>query len=291
MRELNYSIKDLENFSNIKAHTIRIWEQRYDLLQPKRTHTNIRYYSESDLKKILNIKLLNSYGHKVSKIAALSDEEILEKSKEIILSNSCENHSEIDTLSMLILAFEGEKIQQFLNDKLKTNSLDELYLGTVLPLLQKIGMLWQVNSIQIIHEHYFSTIYRAFLIAEINKIKTSENTKKNAILFLHHNEEHEFAILLYQYLLKKAGYSCHYFGQKIPVNEIEIAFSQIQPTLLISTFTSKLNEKSFYKIQETLVKFTPKTKVLISGSQLSHFTISDSVTFIETIDELKSLIH
>lgn len=291
MREIKYSIKDLENFSEIKAHTIRIWEQRYNLLEPKRTKTNIRYYSENDLKKILNIKLLNSFGIKISKIAVLSEKEILDQSKELILSNLSENHSEIDKLTLFILDFNGSEIKAFLNKELEKRSMEDLYEFTILPLLEKIGMLWQVNSIEIIHEHYFSTIYREFLISTINNVALTSGGQKSAILFLHDNEEHEFTILLYQYLLKKAGYACHYFGQKAPMDELILAFERINPDFLISTFTSKINEKIFNKIQAILEEFSSQTNVLVSGSQLNNFDVSKKIKKIDNIDELISLIN
>ena len=71
-----YSIKELEKLSGIKAHTIRIWEKRYQLLSPERTDTNIRFYSDDDLKKILNVSLLNGHGFKISKIAQFDDDQI-----------------------------------------------------------------------------------------------------------------------------------------------------------------------------------------------------------------------
>lgn len=203
MSDLRYSIKDLENFTKIKAHTIRIWEQRYGLLTPKRTETNIRYYSENDLKKILNINLLYNSGYKISKIAMLSEHEIIDNAKSIILSSNNENQSEIDKLTLLILDFKGHKIKSYIEDLLKESTLDEVYESVFLPLLQKIGELWQVNSISVIHEHYFSTIFRQQLISEINEIKTPIDPLKTAVLFLHDNEEHEFGILMYCYLLRK----------------------------------------------------------------------------------------
>ena len=160
MASLRYSIKDLENFTQIKAHTIRIWEQRYGLLEPKRTDTNIRYYSEDDLKKILNINLLYNSGYKISKIALLSEEEIIEEAKSFILVTETDKQSEIDAITMLILDFNGSAIKKALGVELAKTKLDNMYEDIVIPLLNKIGQLWQVNSINIIHERYFSNIFR-----------------------------------------------------------------------------------------------------------------------------------
>ncbi len=292
MAELRYSIKDLENFTLIKAHTIRIWEQRYGLLSPKRTDTNIRYYSENDLKKILNINLLYTSGYKISKIASLTESEIISASKAIILVEESEKQSEIDSLTLLILDFNGEEIKAVLENKYVSEGIENLYQFLVLPLLEKVGQLWQVNSINIIHEHYFSNIFREFLITKINALDINHDSSKKAMLFLHDNEEHEFSILLYYYILKKAGYLCYYFGQKIPIKEAFIAFAQIKPQLVATTFTAKLSDKNLEKITDVLVSFSKNSKVLVSGSQLSFIEpkLPKEILRIKTIDQLKSLV-
>lgn len=292
MANLRYSIKDLENFTQIKAHTIRIWEQRYGLLTPKRTDTNIRFYSEDDLKKILNINLLYNSGYKISKIAQLSEEEIIEEAKSFILVTETDKQSEIDAITMLILDFKGTAIKQALETELVKTKLDDLYTDLVLPLLNKIGQLWQVNSINIIHEHYFSNIFREFLISKIEELKTKPDPLKSALLFLHDHEEHEFGILIYYYLLKLNGYECHYFGQKVPVKEIDAAFKQIKPQIVVSTFTAKISEKNFQKIETKLVEMSKTSLVIVSGSQITNTDIklTRDLTHIKSIDQLKRLL-
>lgn len=293
MSNLRYSIKDLENFTQIKAHTIRIWEQRYGLLAPKRTVSNIRYYSENDLKKILNISLLYTSGFKISKIASLTEDEIIEEAKSRILVAELDKQSEIDALTLLILDFKGEQITEALELELDKQSLDELYMSMILPLLDKIGQLWQVNSINIVHEHYFSTIFRDFLISKTRKILTDPDPLKTAMLFLHDNEEHEFSLLIYQFILKQQGYTCHYFGQKVPIKEIGLAFSQIKPQIVVSTFTSKVSEKNFTNIEKVLKKMSKDALIIVSGSQLANFDFKPSKKLlqIKTIAQLKSLLR
>jgi DNA-binding transcriptional MerR regulator len=289
---LRYSIKDLENFTQIKAHTIRIWEQRYGLLEPKRTKSNIRYYSENDLKKILNISLLYTSGFKISKIASLTESEIIREAKSRILVTELDKQSEIDALTLLILDFKGDQITEALELELEKQSLDELYMSMILPLLSKIGQLWQVNSINIVHEHYFSTIFRDFLISKTCQIETDPDPLKTAMLFLHDNEEHEFSLLLYQFILKQQGYTCHYFGQKVPIKEIEPAFSQIKPQIVVSTFTAKISEKNFGNIEKVLKKMSKDAVVIVSGSQLANFDFKPSKKLlqIKTIPQLNSLL-
>jgi len=292
MAGVRYSIKDLENFTQIKAHTIRIWEQRYGLLEPKRTDTKIRYYSENDLKKILNINLLYTSGYKISKIALLSDSEIIDAAKSLIFVPEAENQSIVDTLTLHILEFNGAKINEILNAELERTSLIEMYETIVLPLLKKIGQLWHVNSIDIIHEHYFSNLLKGFLIFHIESLGVKADTDKTAFLFLHDNEEHEFSILLYYYLLKKRGYTCYYFGQKIPMKELEVAYNQLKPKVVITTFVARISEKNFEKIHDVLHDFSKKSQVLISGNQLNHlnYNISSALLHIKAIDQLMEIL-
>ncbi|MDG1427662.1 MAG: MerR family transcriptional regulator [Crocinitomicaceae bacterium] len=289
MTEIRYSIKDLENFTQIKAHTIRIWESRYGLLTPSRTDTNIRYYGEEDLKKILNINLLYTSGLKISKIAALTESEIISNSKALILEEDTDKQSEIDMLTVMILAFDGDAIKYYLDERLEKEELEDLYTTVVIPLLEKIGQLWQVNSIDIIHEHYFSNIFREFIINKTEGLKSPSRFEKTSILFLHDEEEHEFAILLYNYILKKHGYNCHNFGQNVPIKEIDTAYSQLMPDIVVTTFTALLSEKDFRVIEKELLKFIKNSEVIISGSQLDafEFSFSKKLKHIRSIQELK----
>lgn len=292
MDEVRYSIKDLEHFTKIKAHTIRIWEQRYKLLDPKRTETNIRYYNEEDLKKILNINLLYNSGFKISKIASLTEPEITDAAKDLIYNGSSENDPEINAIIVDIMAFEGEEINKRLEKTLSSGGIDQLYNTLIKPVLIKLGELWQVNSIDIVHEHYFSNIYKQFLISQIQSIDVKPKGNKKALLFLHDDEEHEFSILLSYYMLKKAGYNCYYFGQRVPVKELSSVVSSIEPNIILTHFTSKLSDKRYKMIEEELVKLSNGAKVVISGAQLNNFSFKTSPKLISvsSIEDLKGLL-
>ncbi len=288
-----YSIKDLENFTQIKAHTLRIWEQRYNLLNPKRTESNIRYYEEADLKKILNVKLLYSNGFKISKIGSFSDEKIIEETKQLIRQTSEQAENKwINDVILLILEFNGDKITSKFKKELKNSDLMSLYMNKVIPLLRLLGELWQVSTIEIIHEHYFSNIYREFVISQIHKIKLTKKSTAKAVLFLHGTEEHEFSILMYYYLLKKAGYVCYYFGQKTPAEEIEEIQKLLNPEVIVTTFTSQLTKNAFQRIKDVLTRLSLHSKVIISGSQLAKMNadFSENIHYIHTSEELEKLI-
>ncbi len=291
MKQLKYSIKDLENFTQIKAHTIRIWEQRYGLLSPKRTETNIRYYSEDDLKKILNINLLYNSGLKISKIASLSDSEIIDRAKERIQDSNEEELSLIDSIVLAITNYESETIIEILNDY--DADLDVLYHDLALPLFEKIGKLWQVNTINVVHEHFFSNIFKQFILSKIHALPINKKADKSALIFLHDSEEHEFSLLMYYYVLERAGIKCYYFGQKVPIDEIVTVHEQLKPTMVVSTFTAKLSDKKFQKIEDILLGMTKTSEVLVSGAQLVNRKIKKNKKLkqIKSILELKKMIN
>ena len=271
MSLIQYSIRDLENFTQIKAHTIRIWEQRYGLLSPKRSSTNIRYYTENDLKKILNINLLYNQGYKISKIALLSEVEIIEHTTSFLHDFPENNRSEIDQLTLMILAFNKSGIINFIEKALDRQEMDDFYQNIIIPLLDKIGDLWQVGSMDIAHEHFFSGIFRQTILSRIDKLTVNKNCSKKAILFLHEQEEHEFGLLMYYYLFKRKGYECYYFGQKVPLEDINSAYERINPEYVITTFTSKLDKKQLGRITSELFKMSSKSQIIVSGAQINTF--------------------
>jgi DNA-binding transcriptional MerR regulator len=293
MKEIRYSIKDLENFTGIKAHTIRIWEQRYNLLSPQRTDTNIRFYNEDDLKKILNINLLYSNGSKISKIAKLTDSEIIEKAKAIIEGRELIDLPEIDELIVAIIDFNKTKIKHILNSH--SENLFTLYSDIIIPFLNKIGELWQVNTIEVVHEHFFSNLYREFLINKIDKLESTDDNNKNVLLFLHEEEQHEFSILLFYYLFKSKGYNCYYMGQNLPLSNLDFTVKKLNPEYIISTSIAQINENQFQSFINHLTEHVKNSKVIISGYQTSIFKsiIPNSIGVInskKTFDKLTSSI-
>ena len=283
-----FTIKDLENFTGIKAHTIRIWEKRYKLLEPKRTETNIRFYDENDLKKILNINLLYNNSYKISKIALLREQEIFEASKSLIL-NTSNSTSEVDQLTLAILKFEKEKVLDIFSRYSK--NIFELYEKIIVPFLIKVGELWQVNSIQIIHEHFFSILFKEYLHEKITSLDATDKTNSNVLLFLHEKEEHEFTILLYYYLFKSKGYNCFYMGQSVPISDLEFAIPKIKPKYIFTSCIAKLEEKEFITIIDTLLTHATDSKIIMSGYQTSMYEnlVPKSITLINSKEGFEEL--
>lgn len=282
MHQNIYLIKDLENLTGIKAHTIRIWELRHKLLKPLRTNTNIRQYSESDLKKILNINLLYNDGIKISKIARLSDADIIDKATELIESKSGDTPVDVKILTDAILEMNSDKMRKILDDVYKEKGIVQLYQEVVVPVLVKIGELWQLNTLNIAHEHIFSNVLREFIITLSNGVSTSRIGKK-VILFLPADEQHELPLLLYQYLLREKGWECIYLGQKVPFVDFEKAYYKFNPDMVITSMIKSTSEKQFTSTLEKFLSAVPHDKLCLSGS--------NTVTYFDQIPKTVSTIH
>ncbi len=277
-----YLIKDLENLTGIKAHTIRIWELRHKLLQPIRTATNIRQYSENDLKKILNINLLYSDGIKISKIAKLSETDIINKATELVESRSADSPIDVKNLIDAILEMNSDKMHNILEDVFKEKGIVQLYQEVVVPVLVKIGELWQLNTLNIAHEHIFSNVLREFIIALSNGV-TKPRIGKKVILFLPADEQHELPLLLYQYLLRDKGWECIYLGQKVPFVDFEKSYYKFNPDMVITSMIKSTSEKQFTDTLEKFLSAVPHDRLCLSGS--------NTVTYFNKIPKTVSTIH
>lgn len=287
MKENHYSIKDLENLTHIKVHTIRIWEQRYNLLSPQRTNTNIRFYNDNDLKKILNVNTLYKNGLKISRIAALSEEEIISKVNELIGEKGTVPDS-IQELINLTMQLDEEGISELLYELFNTYGMSKLYAEVLIPTFIRIGELWQLNSLSVGHEHFFTNIVRNFIITQTTEVKVKQKNGKSVILFLHAAEEHEISLLVYHFLLKKEGYNCFYLGQNTPISDLETIYKQVLPDFIIANFVKILSEEVFIEIIDSLSKMANSDKLVLGGAQAIKFRefIHQESTLIESEKDL-----
>ncbi len=234
-----FSIRDLENLTGIKMHTIRIWEKRYNLFQPERTENNIRFYSLSSLQKILNVRYLYNNGLKISKIAALDEEEIKFKALDLADSKK-ENSHAVDAIKVAMFDFDQALFYNTLDDLLAELSFRDVFYKVIIPLFEEIGMLWQTNTISIAHEHFICELVKHKIIYNTEKIikeRKEFKSKRAYVLFLPENELHEIGLLYLNYELLSKGYSTIYLGQSIPNNSIKDLADKLQEVTFISCFT------------------------------------------------------
>ena len=266
-----YSIKELEQLSGIKAHTIRIWEKRHHLVEPSRTAGNIRFYSDEDLKKIINVSLLNNQGVKISKIVTLTGEEMRQKVAELSeAKNSVDIY--IDQLVIAMVDMEEEQFEKILSNLIIKFGFQRAVLEIVYPFLEKIGILWLTNNISPAQEHFISHLIRQKLIVAIDALTIAPKTAMRVLLFLPEGELHELGLLFYYYIAKKEGFRTYYLGQTVPYNDLKLVVETHQPQLIISSFTTVPQAKNVSDFIKRLSKDFTTAKILVSGHVLKNVT-------------------
>ncbi|MCU0418797.1 MAG: MerR family transcriptional regulator [Cyclobacteriaceae bacterium] len=273
-----YSIKELEQLSGIKAHTIRIWEKRHRLIEPARTQTNIRYYSDEDLKKIINVSVLNNNGVKISKIVGLSYDEIVRKVAE--LSRSYENTDVfIDQLVVAMIDMEEERFEKIISELTLKFGFERTVIEIIYPFLEKIGVLWQTGNISPAQEHFITHLIRQKIMVAIDALPLAPKTARRVLLYLPENELHELGLLFYHYVTKRDGYRTYYLGQTVPYNDVKSVCEVHHPDFVVSAFTSSPTPGNVQAYVNRICADLPKTQVLASGQSLKKANISKPSNF------------
>lgn len=260
----SFTIKDLENLSGIKAHTIRIWEQRYSFIKPERSDTNIRYYSNDELKKILNVALLNKYGYKISHIDKMNEGEIKEK---ILSLNQMEAQQEriVNELIQSMVDIDIEKLELILDKYILARGIERTITQIIFPFLEKIGILWLTNHINPAQEHLVTNIIRQKLIVGIDGIVTALKVNKSVLLFLPEGEYHELGLLFMYYLLKSRGVTAIYLGSSVPLKDVEYVVKLKKPDYLYSHLTTVGQNFNFDKFISNVTQKFAGIPIIISG--------------------------
>lgn len=259
-----FTIKDLENLSGIKAHTIRIWEQRYSFLNPQRTETNIRYYSNDELQKILNIALLNKYGYKISHINRMSLAEMNEK---ILLLTPPQAQQEriVNEMIRHMVEVDMEALETVLDTYIKAKGIEKTIIQIIFPFLERIGILWLTNHINPAQEHLVSNLIRQKLIVGIDGVRPEMMTAKSVLLFLPEGEHHELGLLFVHYLLKSRGIKVLYLGTNVPMKDVDCVASLKNPDFLYTHLTSVANNFNFEKFLVSAYNRMPNRNIVVSG--------------------------
>jgi DNA-binding transcriptional MerR regulator len=269
MKTDGYSIKDLETLSGIKAHTIRIWEKRYELLNPQRTETNIRYYTDDDLRRILNVSLLVRHGFKISKVAKWESDEIRDTVVQVTKSKSSEDDY-IERLLLYMVNFDNKRFYKLLGEIEENYDLEDTIYNVAFPLFERIGTFWQVGSIFPAQEHYVTHIMRQKIIAAIDKIGLNDTRDKTILFFLPENELHELSLLFYSYLAHKSGFNVIYLGQFVPFEDLKKLQSHVEVDFVFTAFINSKGKEDIEKYLVALKALFEKQKIFITGWQVNH---------------------
>lgn len=267
MKTEGYSIKDLETLSGVKAHTIRIWEKRYNLLEPKRTDTNIRFYDDEDLKRMLNVSLLSKHGFKISKIAAMSEEEM--QRAVLGLSEDLSSESDyIDGFLLNMIRFDNRKFVGLANEVIAKFGFEKAVFDVFFKLFERIGTMWQVGSVFPAQEHYVTNIFRQKLIAAIDGLEPGTRKSSTILFFLPENELHEISLLFYSYLAQKHGYNVVYLGQFVPFDDLKKLNDNLDADYVFTAFVNSILKEDLEAYLVRLKNVFRKQKIFITGYQL-----------------------
>jgi len=290
-----YSIKDLEKLSGIKAHTIRIWESRHNLIEPQRTETNIRIYDDEQLKKLLNVSLLVNNGYKISKISKFDVSErnqivndIYEKANESLIDKSLE--VQLNALIVSMIDLDEDKFDKIFSTNVLRQGFERTITHIIYPFLEKVGLMWGIDQINPAQEHFISNLIRQKVITAIDGLPVPNKQSEKFLLFLPENELHEMGILLAHYLLKANGKQIVYLGQNVPFADLIEVVEICNPQHIL---TFMVTPKTHEEIQAYIVKLgeTFKNKaILVSGASytLGEIKFPENTNWLQRVDDLKS---
>lgn len=262
-----FTIKDLETLSGIKAHTIRIWEQRYNFLKPNRTGTNIRYYCNRELKTILNISLLNKYGYKISHIDKMNEQELNGKIISLC-AHEAQQERIVNELIAHMIDLDIDLFEQKLDRYILDKGIDKAITQIVFPFLQRIGILWLTNHVHPAQEHLVMNCIRQKLIVGIEGVVTHRQADKTVLLFLPEGEHHELGLLYVYYLMKTHGVKVLYLGADMPIEDIAFACQAKNPDYLYTHLTCIAGSFSFEKFFSQLDRAAPGIPLFVSGQMV-----------------------
>jgi DNA-binding transcriptional MerR regulator len=260
-----FTIKDLENLSGIKAHTIRIWEQRYHFLKPNRTDTNIRYYSNDDLKKVLNIALLNKYGFKISHIDKMNESDMKDK---VMLLSSAEAQQEriVNELIEGMIELDIDRFESLLNKHIKARGIERTISQIIFPFLERTGILWLTNHINPAQEHLVTNIIRQKLMVGIESCNPSFRVNKKILMFLPEGEYHELGLLFMYFVFRSRGMQVFYLGANIPIRDVAFVAKIKSPDYLYTHLTAMGAHFNFDKFIHQVSHTFPQSSIIISGN-------------------------
>ena len=292
-----YSIKELEKLSGIKAHTLRIWEKRYNLIAPHRTNTNIRYYTDFELKKILNVAVLNRNGIKISNIARLNDAELKEEIMRISELNPSHQNI-IDAMVVAMIDLDEIKFKSIVDKFLSRKGIKDTVINIFYPFLNKIGVLWQAGDVNPAQEHFVSNLIRHKIIVAVENLSIPFNpNSQRFLLFLPEGEWHEIGLIFSNYLIKEAGHEVIYLGQSVPYTDVLATGATKEIDHILVSSTTSQPGFDFLQYLKDLGGAFPDKKILyfsyffnaqdqLTENHIPLKKINDLLNYLEMIAEL-----
>ena len=284
------SIKELEALSGIKAHTIRIWEQRYNIIEPQRTSTNIRLYTNEDLKKLLNISFLNRNGYKISKIAEMGDEERVKKVEELF-ELSTDYEQQVDALTISMVELDENRFEKIITKCTIQFGFEQMIERVIHPFLEKIGVMWMTNTIHPAQEHFITNLIRQKLIVAIDGQPVQRDDAEKYLLFLPEGEIHELSLLYTNYLLRSNGKHVIYLGLNVPMADVKAIAELYEPEYLFTIITVNPTQKALEGYLQELGNAI-SAKILVTGAQTTSLngSLPSNIKKLNSVGDMRNVI-
>ncbi|RYZ30952.1 MAG: MerR family transcriptional regulator [Chitinophagaceae bacterium] len=289
---MSFSIKELESLSGIKAHTIRIWEQRYNFLRPSRTTTNIRRYNNEELKTLLTVALLNKYGYKISRIDEMQPDQ---RSEAILSLQQPDAYDEyvINELIGCMIDLKSNEFEKLLTKEIAQRGMEKTISGIIFLFLERVGILWQTNRLRPVQEHIVSAIIRQKIIFAIDGLPFPQADAPLFILFLPEGEHHELGLLYVYYLLRKQGLPTIYLGANVPLKDVQFILQVKSPQYLYLHLTSFAGQPKFQRMLQQLQQDAGDASIIISGyvAQLVKKAAYPNVEMLQSLSNVQAYIN
>lgn len=289
---MDFTIRELESLSGIKAHTIRIWEQRYSFLKPSRTQTNIRRYSNEELKTLLTVALLNKFGYKISHIDQMPQQQRQEAVMKLQQTEAL-NENLVNEMLGFMIDLKSMEFEDLLNRHIQQHGIEKTISEIIFHFLEKVGLLWQTNRIIPVQEHIVSNIIRQKLVSAIERLPFVKETSPLFVLFLPEGEHHEMGLLFVYYLLRKNGIPVIYLGANVPLKDIKYLLEIKTPAYLYLHLTSFPRQQNFQKFLASIAGYATRSKVLISGSTVEGYkkALPANISFLPTMNSVVTFLN
>lgn len=291
-----YSISDLEELTGIRAHTIRAWEQRYQLLNPERSEGNTRYYNDEELRHLLSISALLSAGSKISALSRLSKKELQNRMDQLILdktqSSDSHNNAIIHQLIDAGLRYDELLFEKAFSAAVLKYGLVSAYEKIIYPMLVRVGLLWGKSDLLPAQEHFISNLLKQKLFYAIEQCPVGLEAKETWLLFLPEEEDHEIALLIAAFLLRSSGRRVVYLGQRVPLANLSQAVKVVKPDYLMCFVVRHFPGPRLQEMVDTMTTDFRSTKKVICGSVETGRTVQlrGKSIWVSDLHELTKLL-
>ena len=289
-----FSISQLSQFSGIKPHTIRIWEQRYSAFKPNRSDGNTRYYDDTQLRRLLNIVSLLDNGHKVSSLCSMPDEDLYFMVSNLGTSEISDSTEYFVTqLIAAGLSYDTSYFELIFSDCIVKLGLKNAYIKVIYPMMERIGLMWATDNLPTAHEHFITNIVRQKFLAALDSLDAPDPLSESWLLFLPENEFHEIALLYAQLVIRLSGKKVIYLGSNLPIESVIAAIDQTKPKYLLTFLVHYDLPEQIQKSLDKLASSFYGTKIYLAGNHklIGQIDLNVNTEYLESIESLETVLN